>query len=247
MYTSIGRATKSVFILNKDVTVAANQDDRIDTKITKNEDEIEHSKLMFTDNVVAGNKLYGRKITLKQNTPKEDEVAKPSKPDPKNPDKEAADAPKSPRTPRNPDNSNPPSPPSNPPAPPASDSANTSNIEIVSPGNAIFPVKHKLVTNEFKAVDETITYTDPATDKSVTKRIYVNPAALAGTLVIPEANLTIIDETTGKEVMTHNLNPDGNGMFIGANGRTFVIANINGQLIPFYQSSSGTSGKTVDQ
>jgi citrate (Si)-synthase len=67
---------------------------------------------------------------------------------------------------------------------------------------------------------------------------------LKNVLVVPNNNLTVIDKKTGKEIVNKELNPEGAVIFEAMQGRLFVVANVNGQLIPFYKSSAGTSGKT---
>ena len=111
---------------------------------------------------------------------------------------------------------------------------------VISNGDKIINVKTKPVTNEITETAEDL-FILP--DKNPEGRIHINMEPLKDILVVPNNTLTIIDKTTGKEIVNQELNPEGAVIFEAMQGRLFVVANINGQLIPFYKSSAGTSGK----
>lgn len=113
--------------------------------------------------------------------------------------------------------------------------------KAISNGDKIISVQTKAVTNEVTNTDGELFITS---DKDPEGKIYINMDPLKDVLVVPNNTLTIIDKTTGKEIVNQELNPEGAVMFEAMQGRLFVLANVNGQLIPFYKSSSGTDGKT---
>ena len=111
----------------------------------------------------------------------------------------------------------------------------------ISNGDKIISVQTKPVTNE---ITDTAKDLFILPDKNPEGRIHINMAPLKDILVVPNNTLTVIDKKTGKEVVNKELNPEGAVIFEAMQGRLFVVANINGQLVPFYKSSAGTSGKT---
>ena len=125
------------------------------------------------------------------------------------------------------------------PTAPVSTDAKADNI--ISNGDRIINVQTKSVTDEITDTDGELFITS---DKDPGGRIYINMDPLKDILVVPNNTLTVIDKKTGKEIINKELNPEGAVVFEAMQGRLFVVANINGQLIPFYKSSAGTSGKT---
>lgn len=111
----------------------------------------------------------------------------------------------------------------------------------ISNGDKIISVQTKPVTDEITDTAEDL-FILP--DKNPEGRIHINMEPLKDILVVPNNTLTVIDKRTGKEVVGKELNPEGAVIFEAIQGRLFVVANINGQLVPFYKSSAGTSGKT---
>lgn len=111
----------------------------------------------------------------------------------------------------------------------------------ISNGDKIINVQTKPVTDEITDTAEDL-FILP--DKNPEGRIHINMEPLKDILVVPNNTLTVIDKRTGKEVVGKELNPEGAVIFEAVQGRLFVVANINGQLVPFYKSSAGTSGKT---
>jgi hypothetical protein len=108
-------------------------------------------------------------------------------------------------------------------------------------GNKIVDVQFKPVTDEISDVNDYFI----TADKNPEFRININMGPLKDILVVPNNTMTIVEKSTGKEILSKELNPEGAVIFEGASARLFVVANINGQLVPFYQSSSGTSGKNA--
>ena len=125
------------------------------------------------------------------------------------------------------------------PTAPVSTDAKADNI--ISNGDRIINVQTKSVTDEITDTNGELFITS---DKDPGGRIYINMDPLNDILVVPNNTLTVIDKKTGKEIINKELNPEGAVVFEAMQGRLFVVANINGQLIPFYKSSAGTSGKT---
>jgi len=122
--------------------------------------------------------------------------------------------------------------------------ASVSNVEVkntISNGDKIISVQTKPVTDEITDTAEDL-FILP--DNNPEGRIHINMEPLKDILVVPNNTLTIIDKKTGKEIINKELNPEGAVIFEAMQGRLFVVANINGQLVPFYKSSAGTSGKT---
>jgi len=111
----------------------------------------------------------------------------------------------------------------------------------ISNGDKIISVQTKPVTDEIVNSDGELFIT---ADKDPEGKIYINMEPLKNVLVVPNNTLTIIDKTTGEEIVNQELNSEGAVIFEAMQGRLFVVANVNGQLIPFYKSSSGTDGKT---
>jgi hypothetical protein len=111
----------------------------------------------------------------------------------------------------------------------------------ISNGDRIIKFQTKPVTNEITDTAEDVFITS---DKNPEGRIHINMEPLKDILVVPNNTLTVIDKKTSKEVVNKELNPEGAVIFEAMQGRLFVVANINGQLVPFYKSSAGTSGKT---
>jgi hypothetical protein len=111
----------------------------------------------------------------------------------------------------------------------------------ISNGDKIINVQTKPVTDEITDTDGELFLT---TDNNPEGRIFINMEPLKDILVVPNNNLTVIDKKTGKEIVNTELNPEGAVVFEAMQGRLFVVTNVNGQLIPFYKSSAGTSGKT---
>lgn len=111
----------------------------------------------------------------------------------------------------------------------------------ISNGDKIISVQTKPVTNEITDTTEDL-FILP--DNNPEGRIHINMEPLKDILVVPNNTLIVIDKKTGKEVFSEELNPEGAVIFESMQGRLFVVANINGQLVPFYKSSAGTSGKT---
>jgi len=105
----------------------------------------------------------------------------------------------------------------------------------ISNGDKIISVQAKPVTNEIKNTDGELFLTN---DNNPETRIYINMNPLKDILVVPNNTLTVIDKRTGKEVVNKELNPEGAVIFEAMQGRLFVVANINGQLVPFYKSST---------
>lgn len=120
---------------------------------------------------------------------------------------------------------------------PVSDNADNT----ISNGDKIISVQTKPVTNEIKNTNGELFLT---ADNDPEGRIYINMEPLKDILVVPNNTLTIIDKKTGKEIINKELNSEGSVIFEAMQGRFFVVAKINGQLVPFYKSSAGTSGKT---
>ncbi|NBU06003.1 MAG: hypothetical protein EBT39_06590, partial [Sphingobacteriia bacterium] len=113
-------------------------------------------------------------------------------------------------------------------------------VNSISNGdNIIDTVKTKPVTNQIKDAKEFFI----TADKDPVGRIYINMAPLKDILVVPDNTLTVIDKKTNKEIVNTQLNPEGAVVFEAMQGRLFVVAKINGQLVPFYKSSAGTSDK----
>jgi hypothetical protein len=125
------------------------------------------------------------------------------------------------------------------PTAPVSTDAKADNI--ISNGDRIINVQTKSVTDEITDTNGELFITS---DKDPGGRIYINMDPLKDVLVVPNNTLIVIDKKTGKEIINKELNPEGAVVFEAMQGRLFVVANINGQLIPFYKSSAGTSGKT---
>lgn len=129
------------------------------------------------------------------------------------------------------------------PAQPAQATQATDTVadKIISNGDRIINVQTKPITDEITDTDGELFLTS---DKDPGGRVYINMDPLKNVLVVPNNTLTVIDKNTGKEVVSKELNPEGAVIFEAMQGRLFVVANINGQLVPFYKSSAGTSGKT---
>jgi len=117
---------------------------------------------------------------------------------------------------------------------------NNNIINTISNGDRIITIQNKPVTDEIKSTEGDI-FILP--DNNPEGRIYINMEPLKNILVVPNNVLTIIDKKTGKEIFNQELNAEGAAIFEAVQGRLFVVANINGQLVPFYKSSAGTSGK----
>ncbi|AGO49451.1 structural protein [Cellulophaga phage phi4:1] len=113
-----------------------------------------------------------------------------------------------------------------------------STIATISNGDKVVSVDTKPLDNEIKSISET--FIDKDLEDS---RVYINIEPLKEFLVVPNNTLTIVDKNSGNEVVSTELNPEGAVVFEAMQGRLFVVANINGQTIPFYKSSAGTSGK----
>jgi hypothetical protein len=128
--------------------------------------------------------------------------------------------------------------PAAPTAPAPTATVTTKNT--ISNGDRIIDVQNKPVTNEITDTAEDL-FILP--DNNPEGRIHINMDPLKDILVVPNNTLTIIDKTTGKEIVKQELNPEGAVIFEAMQGRLFVVAKINGQLVPFYKSSAGTSGK----
>lgn len=116
----------------------------------------------------------------------------------------------------------------------------TTTLGTISNGDKIITVQTKPVTDEIINTDGESFLT---TDNNPEGRIFINMAPLKDILVVPNNILTVIDKKTGKDVVNTELNSEGAVIFEAMQGRLFVVANINGQLVPFYKSSEGTSGK----
>lgn len=110
----------------------------------------------------------------------------------------------------------------------------------ISNGDKIIKVQTKPVTDEITNTAEDLFI---SADKNPEGRIHINMEPLKDVLVVPNNTITVIDKKTGKEIINKELNPEGAVIFEAMQGRLFVVANINGQLVPFYKSSAGTSGK----
>jgi len=113
--------------------------------------------------------------------------------------------------------------------------------QSISNGDKIIRVQTKPVTDEITETEGELFLSE---DKNPEGKIYINMEPLKDILVIPNNTLTVIDKKTGTEIVNQELNPEGAVIFEAMQGRLFVVANINGQLVPFYKSSAGTSGKT---
>ena len=124
---------------------------------------------------------------------------------------------------------------------PKTPTTDTKADNIISNGDRIINVQTKSVTDEITDTNGELFITS---DKDPGGRIYINMDPLKDVLVVPNNTLIVIDKKTGKEIINKELNPEGAVVFEAMQGRLFVVANINGQLIPFYKSSAGTSGKT---
>lgn len=113
--------------------------------------------------------------------------------------------------------------------------------KVISNGDKIINVKTKPVTNQ---ITETEGELFISRDRDPQGRIYINMEPLKDILVVPNNTLTVIDKRTGEEIVNKELNSEGAVIFEAMQGRLFVVAKINNQLVPFYKSSAGTSGKT---
>lgn len=116
-----------------------------------------------------------------------------------------------------------------------------SNTNTISNGENIITVESKPFTNEIKSTNGELFISG---DNDPAGKVYINTEPLKDILVVPNNQLRIIDKNNNSTIITKNLNDEGGVIFEAMQGRLFVVANINGQLVPFYKSSSGTSGKT---
>jgi hypothetical protein len=116
----------------------------------------------------------------------------------------------------------------------------TTDSNVISNGDKTIPVETKPLTNQIK--DTNGEYFISA-DKDPAGRIYINTEPLKDILVAPNNQFNVVDKKTGEVIISKELNKEGSVIFEAMQGRLFVVANINGQLIPFYKSSSGTDGK----
>lgn len=131
--------------------------------------------------------------------------------------------------------------PTAPVAPAQAAPVSTDAKASISNGDKIISVQTKPITDEINDTDGELFISN---DKNPEGRIYINMDPLKDILVVPNNTLTVIDKRTGKEIVNQELNSEGAVIFEAMQGRLFVVANINGQLLPFYKSSSGTDGKT---